>query len=126
MRVVMAGETPVWGRGAVQRWIALLDAAEAALRAVSPHAPLGQRTAGRTIDALFAYEHQMTPLARRRAREQVWQRDRPSEPLPPIRGEWEACRCTACRYEQRTGQPSARRRIECPVESRADPRKEAA
>jgi hypothetical protein len=89
----------------------LLDAAEVAIRSASPHDPVGQRNAGRKLDALFAYEHEMSPVARRRAREAVWQRDRPHEPLPPIRGEWEACRCRICRYERGTGLPSAARRV---------------
>lgn len=113
MHIVKAGETPVWGMGAVHRWVALLDAAEASMSSASPHDQAAQRSASRQIDALFRYEHQLTPVARRRARELVWRRDRPHTPLPPIRGEWEACRCGVCAYERRTGKLSVLRRGAC-------------
>ena len=119
MLMHVAGETPVWGPGAIRRWVGLLDAAEAALARVSPHDPFGQRTAGRQLDSLFVYEHQMTPHARRRAREYVWRRDRADTPLPEEgrRAEWEACRCRVCRYERRSGIPSVVRRLQPPPTS---------
>ena len=129
VRIFQAGETPVWGVGAVQRWVGLLDAAEQAMYSASTNDPTGQRSAGRVIEALFAYEHEMTPLARRHAREHVWRRDRPDEPLPASRAEWEACRCRICRYERRLGEVSVGRRAAAKADSQEwgqDPRKEAA
>jgi hypothetical protein len=103
------------GAGAVRRWIALLDAAEAAIYEVDPANPVAQRSAGKRIESLFLFEHQMTPEARRLAREAVWRRDNPGKSLPArlhlptvapaepgcvcatCRVRWERCACRACR-----------------------------
>ena len=77
-----SGGTPRVGPGAVQRWVDLLDAAERGLCWADPHDANAQRTAGRRIESLFLYEHQMTPPARRRARETVWSRHHPGQYLP--------------------------------------------
>jgi len=108
-------QAPQDGSGAVRRWIALLDAAEAAIYRVDPADPVAQRSAGRRIESLFLFEHQMTPEARRLAREAVWRRDHPSVSLPgrlhlptvapaepgcvcaTCRLRWERCNCRACR-----------------------------
>jgi hypothetical protein len=98
-------ETPVRRRqGAVRMWVALLDAAESAMSVGSPHDPTAQRTASKRFDALFLYEHQMTPRARRRAREYVWRRDHPGQQLPAealhavgTRTPEPCCVCPTCR-----------------------------
>jgi hypothetical protein len=104
----MPDETPIWGNGAVCRWVQLLDRAESLMRDADPNDPFAQRTAARAITSLFLYEHQMTARARRRAREEVWRRDRPNEPLPQVsvRQEWEVCRCRTCLVERVLGRPS--------------------
>jgi len=78
-----AGETSMEGMGTIRRWVVLLDAAEAAMADPSRADPCVQRKAGRLLDALFLYEHQMAPRARRRAREYVWRREHPGQALPP-------------------------------------------
>ncbi len=110
-----SGGTPRVGPGAVQRWVDLLDAAERGLCWADPHDANAQRTAGRRIESLFLYEHQMTPPARRRARETVWNRHHPGQNLPEAlhapdelapapgcvcancRRRWEQCSCRSCR-----------------------------
>lgn len=122
-------ETPIDGPRAVQHWIALLDRAEALMAgpdATSPSDPNPQRTASKALDSLVLYEHQMTPTARRQAREQVWLRDHPGQQLPAVathppdkrpeeplclcslcREEWELCRCNTCRLARRAAQARA-------------------
>jgi len=103
------------GSGAVRRWISLLDAAETAIYQVDSADPVAQRTASRRIESLVLFEHQMTPEARRLAREVVWRRDHPGKALPgrlhlptvapaepgcvcaTCRVRWERCNCRACR-----------------------------
>jgi hypothetical protein len=111
------------GAGAVRRWLALYDRATWLMGEPDPHDPRPQRTASKAIDSLFRYEHQMTPRARRNAREALWQRDRPGEPLPTTvphathkgpagchctqcRAGWERCRCTACRLARLLNRPA--------------------
>ena len=86
------------GPGAVRRWIALLDAAETAIYQVDPADPVAQRTAGRRIESLFLFEHQMTPEARRLAREAVWRRDHPGKSLarPTASADCDASRTWLC------------------------------
>jgi hypothetical protein len=106
---------PQGGPGANRRWIALLDAAETAIYQVDPADPVAQWSAGRRIESLFVFEHQMTPEARRLAREAVWRRDHPGKSLPgrlhlptvappepgcvcvTCRMRWERCNCRVCR-----------------------------
>jgi len=107
--VHLVSETPVEGPGAIARWVALLDRAEALQQehdADHPH-PTHQRQVARAIDSLFLYEHQMLPAARREAREYLWQRDR-AEPLPPpeVHAEWEWCRCRRCLLARISQRPS--------------------
>ena len=93
-----SGETPTDGTLAIATWVALLDRAEAAMDASADDAQYSQRTASRYLDSLYLYEHQMTPLARRLAREYVWLRDR-DEPLPldaERLATWERCQCRRC------------------------------
>jgi hypothetical protein len=88
------------GAGGIRSWVALLDRAETLMAEVRPHDASVQRQASKAIDSLFRFEHQLAPGARRKAREYVWRRDRPNEPLPQeaLRAEWEQCRCPHCRY----------------------------
>ncbi len=108
MVIAMYGDTPTWGNGAVRRWVALLDRAEALMREADPDTAFAQRPASQAIASLFLYEHQMTGLARRRAREYVWRRDRPDKPLPDmaVRQVWEHCLCRNCLVERVLGRPS--------------------
>lgn len=102
------GDTPISGPHAIHRWAALLDRAEELMRDYDLDDPCAQRTAGRAIDSLFRYEHQLTPETRRAAREFVWRRDRADQPLPDAtaRREWERCRCRACLVERVLHRPS--------------------
>ena len=95
-----ADATLTGGVGGMRTWVALLDRAEALMAEVHPHDASVQRRASNALDSLFRFEHQLAPRARRRAREYVWRRDRPHEPLPEeaLRVEWEQCRCPHCRY----------------------------
>lgn len=123
-------ETPIDGPRAVQQWIDLLDRAEALMTGLNPDNPGDpnpQRTASKAFDSLVLYEHQMTPTARRQAREQVWLRDHPGQQLPAVathppakrpdvplclcslcREEWELCRCNTCRLTRRKAQARTR------------------
>jgi hypothetical protein len=105
-------ETPTDGTEAVECWVGLLDRAESLMGAVDWDNPYVQRTARRALDSLYRYEHEMTPTARRLAREFVWLRDRDA-PLPPAeeRVGWERCRCRACMVERILGQPSIARML---------------
>jgi hypothetical protein len=105
--VAMPGETPIWGTGAIRRWVDLLDRAEALIGDADHENPLAQRIAGRALASLFLYEHQMTPRARR-ACEYVWRRDRCGQLLPEwlSRQEWERCRCRRCLLERTHGRSS--------------------
>jgi hypothetical protein len=118
----VASDPPIEGRAAVRRWVKLLDRAEVALREADPNDPCAHRNAHRLLDSLLLYEHQLTPQTRRQAREYVWRRDHPDEPLPtqpahlpgegpperlcycPLcRTTWEACGCRSCRLRRLRG-----------------------
>jgi hypothetical protein len=71
-----AAETPVEGRGAVNRWLALHDRAHDLRAALRPDDGVGERQARRAIRSVLLYEHQLTATTRRKARETLWQRDR--------------------------------------------------
>lgn len=88
-------------RGMAADWVRQLDRAEAAMYGADPNDPYAQRNASRLLTSLFALEHQMTPTARRQAREHVWLRDK-AQPLPDedTRSEWEHCCCNRCRLER--------------------------
>lgn len=119
-------------RGMAIGWVRQLDRAEAAMAAASPYDEYAQRNAGKLIDSLFAYEHQMPNAQRRKAREYVWLRDK-AEPLPSEEecAEWELCRCRRCKasrvFAAREARlaglaPDARRQflsVEAPQRSRA-------
>lgn len=98
----------------IAEWIALFDCADHLMRGGDLHEPFPQLAARKALDLLVRYEHQMTAQARRRAREALWQRDHPADPLPGAdadahdamdpcchcarcRVEWEHCRCSHCR-----------------------------
>ncbi len=91
------GDTPTDGTEAISTWVALLDRAETAMQSGDLDDPFAQRTASRLLDSVYLYEHQMSPEARRLAREFVWLRDH-DEPLPPAseRLHWERCLCRGC------------------------------
>src|SRR5262249_27333960 len=95
---------------AVQRWVQLLGRAERLMDSAPPADEDIQRRAGAALDALAAYEHELTPAERRQARETVWHRDHANEPLPaePLRPEWARCRCRACAIAAELGRPSIR------------------
>ena len=89
-------------------WLALYDAAELMYRAAhrgDPHADARFDIASRV---LRRYEHTLTPLQRRQAREWRWLRDA-VEPLPPleVRLGWGDCTCQICQRERQTRVPSA-------------------
>jgi hypothetical protein len=112
-------------RQTIRCWMDLLAAAEIAIQQADPSDPCAQRNASRRLDSLLRYEHQMTPQARRLAREMVWRWDHPGETLPAAlhssdgappdpccvcatcRIRWEQCQCRACRYLRQTGRRSA-------------------
>jgi hypothetical protein len=98
----MVAEVPVSGVRAADRWIALVDQAERLRR--HPDAYQRKPTSpqvGKAIDSVFAYEHQLTPATRKLARERLWLRDRPAEPLPLRRDDWVLCRCRDCQRARR-------------------------
>lgn len=101
------GDTPTDGTEAITTWVALLDRAEAAMSSGDLDDPFAQRNASRLLDSMYLYEHQMTPEARRLAREFVWLRDH-DEPLPPAaeRRHWEQCLCRGCLVERVLHRPS--------------------
>ncbi len=107
-RQPLTGETPTDGTEAVIIWVALLDRAETAMQSGDLDDPYVQRNASRLLDSMYLYEHQMTPEARRLAREFVWLRDH-DEPLPPVaeRVHWERCLCRGCLVERVLHRPSA-------------------
>ena len=93
-------ETPVDGPGAVENWLGLVDhaqALQAQALAASPLHPVLERTARRALRSVLLYEHQITPRARRQARQTLWRRQH-TGPLPPIEVllKWEQCHCLPC------------------------------
>jgi hypothetical protein len=105
----MAGKPSLEGLGAVRRWIALFDQATqlTAAAASTPH-PVAQRQKQQAIRSLLRYEHLLPATTRRTAREALWRRDRPGEPLPAleVRAGWEHCRCLPCRRRREAGATS--------------------
>ena len=106
----MVAEVPISGVRAADRWIALLDQAEQ----LRGHPDAYQRKptspqVGKAIDSVFAYEHQLTPPTRKLARERLWLRDRPGEPLPAKRESWVFCRCRECRRARQLATLKGRR-----------------
>jgi hypothetical protein len=105
----MAGKSSLEGPGAVRRWIALFDQANhlVAAAARAPH-PVAQRRKQRATVSLVRYEHLLPATTRRTAREALWRRDRPGEPLPAsaVRAAWEHCRCLPCRRRRGAGAAS--------------------
>jgi hypothetical protein len=93
-------ETPIDGPGAVAYWLGLVDRAQAlqaqALDA-NPLHPVLERTARRALRSVLLYEHQITPRARRQARQTLWRRQH-TGPLPPLEVllKWERCQCLPC------------------------------
>ena len=110
-------ETPIHGMYAARNWVRLLDRAETLFAKVSadlesrPERIDWWRQVSAAFTSVTAYEHQLTPTTRRLAREVVWRRAHPDEPLPlyepptregpepgaVYRRAWERCQCTTCR-----------------------------
>ncbi len=123
LRVELPGEvrqrpkrqmTPTDGTEAIATWAALLDRAETAMQSGDLDDPYAQRTASRLLDSVYLFEHQMSPEARRLAREFVWLRDH-DEPLPPVaeRLHWERCLCRGCLVERVLHRPSVDTVLRC-------------
>jgi hypothetical protein len=89
----------------VNRWIALLDAAEHLRQTADPRDPCAMKRVGMAIDSLFTFEHTLTDTQRARARRALWLRDK-AEPLPPDTTEWQRCRCRRCLLSRRLGRVS--------------------
>jgi hypothetical protein len=96
-RAAYPGETPIEGKGAVARWVALYDRVRDLQAALRPGDGVGERQVQRAIRSLFLYEHQLLPTTRRQARTFLWRRDR-AEGLPAFaeRARWTHCRCSQC------------------------------
>jgi len=93
-------ETPVDGPGAVENWLGLVVHAQvlqAQALAVNPLHPVLERTARRALRSVLLYEHQITPRARRQARQTLWRRQH-TGPLPALEvlPKWERCQCPQC------------------------------
>ena len=90
-------ETPIEGKGAVARWLALHDRARMLRATLLPGDGVDERQALRAIRSLFLYEHQLAAKTRRQARTALWRRER-AEPLPAFaeRARWSRCRCPQC------------------------------
>lgn len=90
-------ETPVEGRGAISRWLALHDRAKELGKVLRPGDDVRGRQGRRAVCSLFLYEHQLTAATRRKAREALWRRDR-TDTLPDFatRARWSRCRCGRC------------------------------
>lgn len=97
-------ETPVYGKAAMTRWLALYDRAAALQAAVREGQPVVPRVVWRAIRSLFLYEHLLSPETRRRARMTLWLREHDA-PLPslPILRRWDVCRCPQCQPHLLTG-----------------------
>lgn len=93
-------ETPADGPGAAENWLGLVDHAQA-LQAQAPAAqplhPVLEHQARRALRSVLLYEHQITPRARRQARQALWRRQH-TGPLPPLEVllTWERCQCLPC------------------------------
>jgi hypothetical protein len=93
-------ETPLDGPGALEDWLGLVDHAQAlqaqALAATPVH-PVLERTARRALRSVLLYEHQITPRARRQARQALWRRQHTgSLPSLEVLLKWEQCQCLPC------------------------------
>jgi hypothetical protein len=107
------GETPIFGEGAVVRWVALHDRACDLRVELRPGDSVGERQVQRAIRSLLLYEHVVTPKTRWQARVRLWERDR-LESLPPFveQRRWTQCHCWRCqagisRPQLSTGQSRA-------------------
>ena len=91
------------------QWIVLLDAAEALRRAPSAYQPATRDQVSRAITTLLTYEHTLSPVMRRLARERLWRRDR-AEPLPDLaeRERWDRCDCVPCQRQRLLAGPARR------------------
>jgi len=99
------------GSATVRQWVALLDQATDLLAESDPEDPHYQRqVVAPAITALYRCEHLLDGASRRQARETVWRRERPREPLPEdaTRREWAQCRCSRCRYLRLIAAPQPR------------------
>jgi hypothetical protein len=93
-------ETPLDGPGAVANWLGLVDHAQALqAEALAPKLlhPVLEQQARRALRSVLLYEHQITPRARRQARQSLWRRQ-DTGPLPPLEVllKWERCQCLPC------------------------------
>lgn len=89
----------------VDRWIALLDAAEHLCQTADPHDPGAMKRVGMAIDRLIHFEHTLTDAHREHARRTLWLRDK-CEPVPSDTTEWQCCRCRRCLLSRRLGRLS--------------------
>ena len=87
----------------ITAWVALVDQLEAAQESTSAHDPTAERSITPLVDAMEAGLHALQPDERVWAREYLWLRDHPNEPLPPAaeRAWWRACPCRLCRLDRR-------------------------
>jgi hypothetical protein len=90
---------------ALDRWLALYDAALALMTVAPGRAALVP--VGAALDALAAYEHTLSPAQRQAARERVWHRDK-RDPLPIDREWWGWCQCRTCVVARRLAIPDRR------------------
>lgn len=104
------GETPIFGEGAVARWVALHDCARDLRAALQPGDCVGERQVQRAIRSLFLYEHIITPKTRWQARVRLWERDR-LKSLPSFveQRRWTQCHCRRCQADILRPQPSTGR-----------------
>jgi hypothetical protein len=99
--------TPLDAPGAVAYWLGLVDRAQALQAqalAANPLHPVLERTARRALRSVLLYEHQITPRARRQARQTLWRRQH-TGPLPSLEVllRWEQCQCLPCRQARALG-----------------------
>ncbi len=87
----------------IAAWVGLVDQLEAAHAATSAHDPTAERSVTPLVDAMEAGLHALQPDECVWAREYLWLRDHPDEPLPPAgdRAWWRACPCRHCRLDRR-------------------------
>jgi hypothetical protein len=95
-------ETPLDGPGAVTNWLGLVDHAQtvqAQALAASPLHPVLERQVCRALGSVLLYEHQITPRARRQARQTLWRRQHAGPlPLLEVLLKWEKCQCLPCQH----------------------------
>lgn len=87
----------------IAAWVHLVDQLEAAHAATSAHDPTSERSVTALVDAMYAGLHALQPEERVWARECLWLRDHPDEPLPPAAdcAWWSECPCRLCRFDRR-------------------------